>query len=176
MKKVFFFLVAATLFLSFSEKETEIKWMTVEEAEKANAENPKRWLIDVSTVWCGWCKKMDKTTFQDPKIVEYVNEHFYAVKLDGEEKKTINFNGKDYNFVDNGRRGYHELPAALMNGQMSYPTVVFLTKNQQTITPVAGYQTKEDFHKAISYINDLNLNSPISFEEYGKTYQSPYGK
>ena len=43
-------------------QESKIKWISIEEAEKLNKENPKKIMIDVYTDWCGWCKKMDKDT------------------------------------------------------------------------------------------------------------------
>ena len=46
-------------------------------------------MIDVSTSWCGWCKKMDATTFEAPLIINYVNENYYAIRLDGEGKEDI---------------------------------------------------------------------------------------
>jgi thiol:disulfide interchange protein len=54
----------------------KIKWYTIEEVQKLNQENPKKIFIDVYTDWCGWCKKMDATTFQDPKIIKLLNEDF----------------------------------------------------------------------------------------------------
>ncbi|HCH44379.1 DUF255 domain-containing protein, partial [uncultured Algoriphagus sp.] len=68
MKKLFllFFLFTFT-HLVFAQQ--EIQWMKFEDAIAANEKNPKMLLVDVYTDWCGWCKKMDKETFKDPKVV-----------------------------------------------------------------------------------------------------------
>ncbi len=50
-----------------------IQWMTWTEAVARNREQPKKIFVDVYTEWCGWCKKMDQTTFQDPKVVAFLN-------------------------------------------------------------------------------------------------------
>jgi thiol:disulfide interchange protein len=36
---------------------TEIKWISFEEAVAKTSENPKMILVDLYTDWCGWCKK-----------------------------------------------------------------------------------------------------------------------
>lgn len=145
MKRIELFLVGFILALTINLNtldafgQVELKWYTIEEVQKLNAENPRKIFIDVYTDWCGWCKKMDATTFQDPRIVKILNEDYYAVKLDGEGKETILFKDKEYNFVPQGRNGYHELAAILLNGKLSYPTTVYLDENLNMIQPIAGY-------------------------------------
>ena len=79
MKKSFLLALLFLIFWSFSNAQlannkTGIKWYSFEEAIDLNKENPKKIFIDVYTDWCGWCKKMDNSTFADPVIVKYMNE------------------------------------------------------------------------------------------------------
>ncbi|WP_332912621.1 thioredoxin family protein [Algoriphagus boritolerans] len=75
----------------------QINWLKFEEAIAANAKSPKMLLVDVYTDWCGWCKKMDKDTFTDPKVIAYINSNFYPVKMNAEDtKRTFEFMGKEY--------------------------------------------------------------------------------
>ena len=56
-----------------SQDEGELRWYTIEEVAKIKAENPnddKAIFVDVYTDWCGWCKRMDATTFRDKKVQE----------------------------------------------------------------------------------------------------------
>jgi thiol:disulfide interchange protein len=48
----------------------KIQWMSIEEAYELTLteENPKKIFIDVYTDWCGWCKRMDKATFQNEEV------------------------------------------------------------------------------------------------------------
>ncbi|MCH2224337.1 MAG: DUF255 domain-containing protein [Crocinitomicaceae bacterium] len=153
-----------------------IEWITFEEAFKLHQEEPRMWIIDVWTTWCGWCKRMDATTFSDSLVGEAVNGKYYAVSLDAEQKADIVLGDKTYKFVASGRRGYNELAAELLNGQMSYPTVVFLNKELQNLQPIGGYKSKEDFLPIVKFFYQYNPESPISWEAFMKDYVSPYKK
>jgi thioredoxin-related protein len=132
----------------------KIKWYTIEEVQKIHKENPKKIFVDVYTDWCGWCKKMDATTFQDSRIIKQLNTNFYAVKLDGEGKENITFKDKTYQYVPQGRRGYHELAAAFLNGQLSYPTTVYLDENLNLIQPIPGYLKVEDLEPILIFLGE----------------------
>jgi thioredoxin-related protein len=75
---------------------TAIKWMTMEQAYKASKVIDKPLFIDVYTSWCGWCKRMDQTTFQDPTVASYINANFHPVKFDAETNDTIQFLERPY--------------------------------------------------------------------------------
>ena len=98
MFKVLFTLVLiVTASASFAQKHKgPINWLSLQEADSLYQINPRPMFIDVYTDWCGWCKRMDATTFQDQNIANYLNANFYAVKLDAETKDSINFKGKQY--------------------------------------------------------------------------------
>ena len=132
----------------------EINWISFEEAVALNKENPKKVLIDLYTDWCGWCKKMDKDTFQNPEVAAYMNENFIMVKMDGEGKEPLDFNGRTFKYIPSGKRGYHELAAALLQGRLSYPTVVFLDEDMKMLSPVPGYQKVGPFLQIARYFGD----------------------
>lgn len=148
MKKIFFLICALPL-LSFTPllndepEKTSINWVTIEEAEQLTKENPRKIFVDVYTDWCGWCKKMDKSTFADPDVVEYVNKHFYAVKLDAESDQKINLKGMD----TTGR----QLAASFK--VTGYPTIVFIDENFHKVTPVPGYRQAKEFKDILMQIN-----------------------
>ena len=130
--------------------------------------NTKKIFVDVYTDWCGWCKRMDKDTFQNPEVAAYMNENFLMVKLDGEQKEAIEYKGTTYNFVAQGRNGYHELAAALLQGRMSYPTVVFLDENMQMLSPVPGYQKPQPFLRIARYFGD-NIYKEKDWQTYSQS-------
>lgn len=132
----------------------EINWMDITQLEAAMANESKPVFFDVYTDWCGWCKRMDKTTFKHPKVVALINEKFHPVKFNAERKESFKFQGFDFKFVKSGRRGYNEFAAALLNKSMSYPSYVALNEKFERITIIKGYQTSEELLKILDYLGN----------------------
>ncbi len=151
----------------FSQEKAKIKWMSMDQAFEAIKKDPKKIVIDVYTDWCGWCKVMDKNTFSDPKVIDFVNKKYYAVKLNAEQDGQIKIGDKTYNYPD--------LASELMQGRMSYPTIVYLDEKFNMIQPIPGYQDAKAFHQVITFLGD-NHYKKLDFEKYKadkylKTYQ-----
>ena len=77
----------------FAQRNGPINWVSLQEADSLYQIQPKPFFVDVYTDWCGWCKRMDATTFSNQEIANYLNQNFYAVKLDAETKDSILFKG-----------------------------------------------------------------------------------
>lgn len=160
-------LIVGVLCTTLALAQEEIQWMSIEDAYELTLteENPKKIFIDVYTDWCGWCKRMDKATFQNEEVATYMNEHYYNVKFDAEQKESVEILGNTFKFVPQGNRGYHELAAALLNGKMSYPTVVFLNRKFEMLSPVPGYQESLAFMNIAKYFGD-NIYLETSWQDY----------
>ena len=171
MKKIFLLLVVMNfIYLNVSKAQgTKVKWYSFEEAVELNKKEQRKIFIDVYTDWCGWCKKMDVTTFTNPEIAKILNEQYYAVKFDAEQKEEIIFKGQTFKFVANGRRGYHELAAALLNNKLSFPSVAYLNENNQVITAVPGYYEADKLEPVLMFFAEDAFKSQ-SFEEYSKSF------
>ncbi len=143
----------------------QINWMSWQEAVEASKENPKKVYIDMYTDWCGWCKKMDQTTFQDQEVVDYMNEHFYAIKFDAEQKDTIIFNDHTFVYSGEGRRGAHQLASALLNGRLGYPSFVALDEDWARILISPGYKKPEGVLQELIFAKE-EMYKTISWENY----------
>jgi thioredoxin-related protein len=149
----------------------KIKWYTIQEAEALSKQNPRKIMIDVYTDWCGWCKKMDAETFSHPVIAQYVNDHYYAVKLNAESTEDITFNGHTYKFVPQNGRGYHELAAGLLNGKLSFPSIAYLNEKLELLGAVPGYKGPADMESLLNYISEDKFLTQ-SLSDYQQTFKS----
>tara|TARA_B110000037_G_scaffold131897_1_gene149847 strand:- start:24 stop:557 length:534 start_codon:yes stop_codon:yes gene_type:complete len=160
-------LFLSVLFLSVgltSFAQENIEWMTWNEAIEKNSVEQKVIFVDVYTHWCGWCKKMDATTFKNAEVAEYMNKNYYAVKFNAEMKDTINFNGQQFVNENSGKRGAHQLAVALLDGRMSYPSYAFIGQPfDKTVAP--GYMGARDFKCVIKYFVE-GAKSGKTFEEF----------
>jgi len=147
------------------EAEKKVKWYTWEEAVELQKKEPRKLMVDVYTDWCHWCKVMDKKTFEKQEVADYLNTHFYAIKLDAEQKEDIIWNGNKFEYRKAGRRGIHTLAYSLLDGKMSYPSIVFLNEKMERIMISAGFKKAPDFKKELSYVADEQY-SKMPLQQY----------
>lgn len=176
MKKAFFILSSAALLISavaftnVTKNETpameeKIQWLTFEQAVEANKTKPKKFVIDVYTDWCGWCKVMDRESFTNANVIKYINDNYYAVKLNAEQKEDIMFDGKKYSYVAQGRGGYNTFAATLLDGNMGYPTLVYLTERFERVVISPGFKKPDQLLKELRFTGD-NIYSQKSWDQY----------
>jgi thioredoxin-related protein len=170
--RILFLFFTSIVFAIPSYTQTPVKWYSIEEAFALNQKEPRKILIDVYTDWCGWCKVMDNKTFSNQVIADYLNSKFYAVKFNAEQKTVVVLNGKSYKYVASGSRGYNELAAELLNGNLGYPSVVFMDEKTNIIQPLQGYIEAKPFDQIIKFIGD-NAYKTTKWEDFQTSYVSP---
>src|SRR5437867_4302621 len=68
----------------------EVRWRYDYNAARKEAEAKGRPLvIDFGSENCMWCVRLDQTTFQDPTVVNLMNERFIPLKLKAEREATL---------------------------------------------------------------------------------------
>ena len=180
MKKICLFLIVASIsFSGFAQqkpapttKHKEVEWLTLQEAFNRTQKEPRKTIVDVYTAWCGWCKVMDKQTYTNPEVIDYLNNNFYMVKLDAESRQDIVVGGAKYVFDE--KSGANQAALALLQGKMSYPTTVFLDDKYNMIQPLPGYMDAKAFHQIVTYLGgDYHKKEP--FDKYKEgTYKEIY--
>lgn len=150
----------------------EINWITsIDELQAKMAKNPKKVYMDVYTNWCGWCKKMDASTFSNQNVINYMNTNYYCFKFNAERTDTLRFMGKEYTFRPEYR--CNSLAAELMKGQMSYPTTILMLENFQQPQPIPGYLTVAQLEPIVRYFGD-NTYKHESWDSFSKRYKASW--
>lgn len=153
----------------------QVKWLTFEEAEARIKVEPRKIFVDVMTEWCTWCKKMDVNTFEQEEIAKFLNEAYYPVRFDAEQKEEIFFNGKSYKYGKIGKRMYNELAIEMMKGltedkvEMGFPSIVFLDEEMNVLQSIQGYRGPKEFSKIASYFAG-DFHKSVPWRSYSQSY------
>jgi thiol:disulfide interchange protein len=107
----------------------EITWWGYEQGMNLSQSRNKGALIDFSTSWCSWCKKMDEETYSDPRVIEK-SQRLVCIRVDGDARGDL---VAQYS-VD------------------AYPTTIFLAPNGTEAHRVDGYKGPDDFLEDMDYV------------------------
>lgn len=180
MKKIVYIFLLVVL-VSTNSIAQEINWVSLDQALELQKKNPKKIMIDVYTNWCGPCKMLDKNTFQNADVANYVNENYYAVKFNGEGKDVVNYKGKSFNNPNykpelaNRRNSAHTLASYLQIS--AYPTIVFMDEKSDVIAPITGYQTPPQLELYLKlFKNDdyKEIDTQEKFSSYAKAFKAEF--
>lgn len=157
--------------VGYGKSKNEIEWITFDELAEKQEVAPKKVLISVYTKWCGWCKKMDKEIYANEDLATYVNDNFYAIQLDAETKKSINFKGKTYNYVSDYK--VNELAAVLLQGQMSYPSTIIMMEDMTQIESFPGYMELPVFESILMFFGS-NAIVTESWQNFQRDFKASW--
>lgn len=127
----------------------EITWYDFSKTESLSKENKKKIMVSLYTDWCGWCKKMDKETFTDKRIINLANDNFYSIKFNAEQKENVLFMEKEFKYIAQYKT--HEIAIALTGGELSYPSTIILDENFEFIDRIPGYVTADAMADILEY-------------------------
>jgi thioredoxin-related protein len=148
---------------------TSILWMPLQEAEIQAKAKKKKVMITIYTDWCGWCTVMNQNTWNKLKIIRFVNENFFAVKIDAETREVLRFKGTDFGYMTNVHS--NQLAWSLLNGVMEFPSTVFLDEGGNVLTVIPGFMDAGKMDVVLHYFNEnAHLKPGLTFQQYEMGY------
>jgi thioredoxin-related protein len=138
----------------------QLKTYSFKEVELLSIEKPKPIMVFIHTSWCNYCKIMENTTFKNSEIINLLNNDFYFVELDAEDKNIITFNTHTFKFKPTGQNtGVHELATALatVNGQLAYPTISILNVDYSILFQKQSYIKAKELISILDKVKEFPI-------------------
>ncbi len=107
-------------------------------------------MVDFYTDWCGWCKKLDRDTYSDPRVSNLAKK-FICVKVNGDKYPDI----------------------AAKYGVNGYPSIFFLDGEGNAIGKIVGYVNAGDMVTNMNRV--LSKYGPAGPEEDPPSNNTPAG-
>jgi len=142
---------------SSTKKADALTWHKYDEGLAKAKKEKKHVLVAFYTNWCGWCRRMDKSTYADEEVEKVLNQSYVAIRVNGQSKEKVE--------VDEKKITEKELAKKFR--VRSYPITWFLKHSGEKIAPYYGYADAPTFLNVLNYIKD-DLYDKISFDEYLK--------
>lgn len=149
-----------------------ITWLPLKDALAQSKASKKKILIDFFTDWCGWCKRMDKTTYEDPQVIEALNRYFLPVKFNAEREDSVNYRGVPYTMKAQGIRSTHEFAIHILSGKMGYPTTSFLGMDHDLLTNIPGYIQADEMTMILKFFGE-NKYLSMSYDDFKQLETNP---
>ena len=131
---------------------SEISWLKYEDGLAKAKKTNKQVLIDFSTGWCGYCKKMDRETFQDPSVIKYIQDNFVAVRIDGDSPRQFTVDGFTTTEKQITKAQY---------GVSGYPTFWFLESDGEKIGQNPGYLPASQFIMLLQHVKERKYEKKV---------------
>jgi thioredoxin-related protein len=155
------------------EEQGLVKWLSFNEALELNKKQPKPFLVDIYTDWCGWCKQMMRTTYSDPNLAGYINTWFYPVKFNAEGHDTIEYMGTKYVNPGKEARSTHQLAIKFLGNKLSYPSTLFISNNFQFQLNSSGYLDNRQLEPILVYTVE-NIFRTTAYDEFKVHFQKAF--
>ncbi len=127
-----------------------IHWVSFDKGVQLQKGTDKHLMVDFTTTWCGWCKKMDREAFSDTTVIHYINKNFVPVKVWADQDSLLDIDGFKITQKD------------LANSEFNvsgYPTFWFVNTKKEKVGPVPGYMTKDQLMTILPVVAEYRYDT-----------------
>lgn len=131
--KVSFLIIAIFIFVltsSSAGQSSRISWKRYSDAISEASQRGRHVILYFYDEFCFYCKKMEKETFSDPKVIRTINEGFVAARLRAKDNKALM------------RRYFIRV----------FPTIWFLTPGGEPVFSLPGFFKPDTFVRILNYV------------------------
>ncbi len=147
-----------------------VKWLLPKEMLEKQSQKPKKILLNFYDWRKVSCTVLRTKVFNDKRIANYINEHFYPISIDVFSKDTITLMGRTY-INEGAKHGYHQLPIAALGGYMKFPAFIIIDENNKVREKFQNFYTVEELKPILEfYGEDAYLKETWNdfFKKYNK--------
>ncbi|SLM28598.1 putative thioredoxin [Desulfamplus magnetovallimortis] len=156
MKKIVLHCVvvlAALSFIFISRPSTantgEIQWKGYDEGVAMAKAEKKKIFLYFHADWCGYCRKMDASTFKDNDVVDYLNENYITIKVNSDKEQKI----------------------ASIYGVRGLPTSWFLKSSSEKLSSMPGYVDAGRLLTILKYVKTESYEK-MNYRDFEKSLNS----
>ena len=130
----------------------KLDWMEMNELSAQLKTESKPVLIDLYTNWCYWCKVMDKKTYTNAKVIAYISDHFYPVKLNAESKEMVQWKEKEYNY--NNAYKINDFALYATSGQLGFPATIIIPNTHSELISIPGFLEPKEIEPILKFFGE----------------------
>ena len=132
-----------------------VEWTDAASLAKKGDEAGKPRLIYFYSDYCPYCKKMEKETLENEKVISYMNEHFIASRVNTQKEQKL----------------------AMEYMVRAVPTTVLIKADGTPVDALPGYISPDMFIWVLKYVDSKDIEN-MNFAEFLKKngVESPMAK
>jgi len=150
-------------------KKILVKTYTIKEVEQLQKKKPKKILVSISASFCNTGRVMQKTTFVDTTIANYINKYFYIVNFDAQQTDTLIFKNEKYFNTLINNFPLHNLALKLSNNKLTLPSLCIIDEQLTTLDVLNFYQSPQQIKPILEYFGS-NTYKTKAWAEFIKNY------